>query len=153
VFHAIPDDLITTWKQYKEFIIHHERLNKPLKDETKPDPVARMPSEAGDMGAPQEQPTDHSHPSEPVPKVKEISDDGADVNGTSNGTGAKDQDKRKQAKGPEPFDQAERDEMERLLEDVRGHLVLYPTRFLEGEDFSNNFLFNADRILPLPIYD
>ena len=24
-------------------------------------------------------------------------------------------------------------------------LVLYPTRFLEGEDVANNFLFNADR--------
>lgn len=23
--------------------------------------------------------------------------------------------------------------------------VMYPTRFLEGEDISNNFLFNADR--------
>lgn len=30
VFHAIPDDLVTTWKQYKEFIVHHERLNKPV---------------------------------------------------------------------------------------------------------------------------
>ena len=28
VFHAIPDDLVTTWKQYKEFILHHERLNQ-----------------------------------------------------------------------------------------------------------------------------
>lgn len=50
--------------------------------------------------------------------------------------------------------------------------VLYPTRFLEGEDIANNFLFNADRfvifgidpcqffyllecprLMPLPIYD
>ena len=30
VFHAIPDDLITTWKQYKDFMAHHERLNKPV---------------------------------------------------------------------------------------------------------------------------
>lgn len=30
VFHAIPDDHISTWKQYKEFITHHERLNKPV---------------------------------------------------------------------------------------------------------------------------
>lgn len=30
VFHAIPDDLVTTWKQYKEFVVHHERLNKPV---------------------------------------------------------------------------------------------------------------------------
>lgn len=30
VFHAVPDDLVTTWKQYKEFIVHHERLNRPV---------------------------------------------------------------------------------------------------------------------------
>ena len=30
VFHAIPDDHISTWKQYKEFVAHHERLNKPV---------------------------------------------------------------------------------------------------------------------------
>lgn len=30
VFHAVPDDLVTTWKQYKEFVLHHERLNKPV---------------------------------------------------------------------------------------------------------------------------
>lgn len=64
--------------------------------------------------------------------------------------------------------------MEKLLEEVRGHLgkllhlvspvfanvlcaVLYSTRFLEGEDIANNFLFNADRlVIPIPrdhIYD
>ena len=32
-------------------------------------------------------------------------------------------------------------------------IVIYPTRFLESEDVANNFLFNTDRILPLPIYD
>jgi phospholipase D1/2 len=36
VFHAIPDDLITTWKQYKEFVKHHERLNKPVSNELCP---------------------------------------------------------------------------------------------------------------------
>lgn len=30
VFHAIPDDLVTTWKQYREFVAHHERMNKPV---------------------------------------------------------------------------------------------------------------------------
>lgn len=53
--------------------------------------------------------------------------------------------KRQPSKGDEPFEKWERDEMEKLLSELRGHLVLYPTRFLEGEDVSNNFLFNADR--------
>lgn len=30
VFHAIPDDLVTTWKQYKDFVVHHERMNKSV---------------------------------------------------------------------------------------------------------------------------
>lgn len=127
-----------------------------------------MPSEAGDAGAPEEHPADQpdGHGPEPVPKAKDFVEDSTDPNGANNGANAKDQDKRKPARGPEPFDQSERDEMERLLEEVRGHLgkrgiiqfcrkellttaylVLYPTRFLEGEDHSNNFLFNADRLV------
>lgn len=63
----------------------------------------------------------------------------------------------------EPFEQGERDAMENLLMELRGHLgksssyqlarlslnptVIYPTRFLEGEDVANNFLFNADRLV------
>jgi phospholipase D1/2 len=56
----------------------------------------------------------------------------------------------------------EREEMEHLLGELCGHLgmmcwtqvsrsayhrlpVIYPNRFLEGEDVANNFLFNADR--------
>ena len=72
--------------------------------------------------------------------------------------------------GTEPFEKWERDAMEELLQELRGHLgmkhlfgyvlifysnlrliplVLYPTRFLEGEDVANNFLFNADRCVIL----
>lgn len=35
---------------------------------------------------------------------------------------------------------------------ISSFAVVYPTRFLETEDLANNFLFNSDRILPLPIY-
>jgi len=65
----------------------------------------------------------------------------------------KDQGKRKPAGPNEPFEQWERDEIEVLLNEVQGHLVIYPTRFLEGEDIADNFLFNTDRLLPLPIYN
>lgn len=61
------------------------------------------------------------------------------------------------------FERWEREEMARLLGELNGHLgnfreifvyeccglqastVVYPTKFLEGEDSANNFLFNADR--------
>lgn len=32
-----------------------------------------------------------------------------------------------------------------LICNILSFAVLYPTRFLEGEDGANNFLFNADR--------
>ncbi len=74
---------------------------------------------------------------------------------------------RRPTKGTEPFEKWERDEMEKLLGELNGHLgavvichlylhcllilcliqiVLSPHRFLEGEDIANNFLFNADRL-------
>ncbi|KAI0755244.1 phospholipase D [Daedaleopsis nitida] len=161
VFHAIPDDLVTTWKQYKEFVVHHERLNKPVKEHDPSDPpLARMPSEAADAEAPgQARVADHyaNASQDALAREKE----GVDTRNAhtpippDSPTPVKDKEKGKQsaAKGPQPFEQAEREEMECLLRELRGHLVLYPTRFLEGEDVANNFLFPSDRMLPLPIYD
>jgi phospholipase D1/2 len=91
----------------------------------------------------------------------------------ANGNGSAFQDKGKRARGEPPFTKQERVEMEALLDELCGHLgqslriqpfllvltgvfdhtVIYPTRFMEGEDFANNFLFNTDRLMPLPIYD
>ncbi|KAI0826732.1 phospholipase D [Trametes gibbosa] len=172
VFHAIPDDLVTTWKQYKEFIVHHERLNKPVKEDPSGPPLARMPSEAADREAPgQARIADHYAHTEDdnVAREKEHADDYDESRGSSTpmppdtptgGPGQKEKEKEKEkekqrsaAKGPKPFEQAEREEMESLLHELRGHLVLYPTRFLEGEDIANNFLFPSDRLMPLPIYD
>ncbi|OXG99122.1 phospholipase D, partial [Cryptococcus neoformans A1-35-8] len=62
--------------------------------------------------------------------------------------------REKKASGPdEGWAEWEKEEMELLLNEVKGHLVIYPNRFLEGEDLANNFLFNSDKILPLPIFD
>ena len=30
VFHAVPDDTVKTWKQYKDFLSHHGRMNKAV---------------------------------------------------------------------------------------------------------------------------
>jgi phospholipase D1/2 len=147
VFHAVPDDLVTTWKQYKEFVLHHERLNKPVRDGSTLEAVGRVPSETGDEDVPLEgksaqldEREDRSRPS----------DEDMNLGASSS---EKDPKTRKPSRGIEGFERWERDEMEALLGQLNGHLVLYPTRFLEGEDAVNNFLFNADRLLPLPIYD
>jgi hypothetical protein len=52
-------------------------------------------------------------------------------------------DDRKPSGEGEAWAQWELDEMEQLLHEVRGHLVMYSTRFLEAEDLANNFLFNV----------
>ncbi|KXN88185.1 Phospholipase D1 [Leucoagaricus sp. SymC.cos] len=160
VFHAVPDDTVTSWKQYKEFVAHHERLKKPSADTG--DPTGRVPSEAGDDALP------------PIgnPGLLEANDTASETDRENSSdqphtphaphtpqsnlpSGS-----RRPAKGTEPFEKWERDEMESLLKELNGHLgmsyvlkLVYPTRFLEGEDIANNFLFNADRLLPLPIYD
>ncbi|MCO5599755.1 hypothetical protein L7F22_053862 [Adiantum nelumboides] len=52
----------------------------------------------------------------------------------------------------EGFSQAELEEMERMLQTLRGTLVHFSTRFLETEDRSDNFLFPMDKINPLNVY-
>ncbi|KAF8073861.1 phospholipase D [Lyophyllum atratum] len=156
VFHPIPDDLITTWKQYKDFIVHHERLNKKPRDSSVPEAVARIPSEAGDEAAPADEKGeigDVGSEEETRLESKEPADDAAaSTPNVSSGQSEKEPKAKKYAKGAEPFEKWERDEMEKLLGELNGHLVLFPNRFLEGEDIANNFVFNADRLLPLPIY-
>ena len=66
VFHAIPDDMVTTWKQYKDFVVHHERMNKPVIDDDDPQapPLARVPSETGDADAHGDDDEDTQKPTE-----------------------------------------------------------------------------------------
>ncbi|KAG8926053.1 Phospholipase D1 [Tulasnella sp. 418] len=162
VFYCTPDDMVTTWKQYKEFTAHQERIAKPPKEAPKAAPIARVPSEGamdesnqaasgttpGGEKEPNLQPgtsaderplSPSNDPSVPGPHRRSHE---ANLNRPRRPTNVN-----------EPLEQWERDEMEALLNEVRGHLVIFPTRFLEGEDTANNFLFNSDRILPMPIYN
>lgn len=179
VFHAIPDDLVTTWKHYKEFVAHHERLLKPLRDDVAPEPLARVPSttirerSSDEQGV--QEPRAEEASTTPSPETvkdetlshstggssrgnhlkheKSVSErlDGAHASEKANGSATND--KSKKTRGESPFTKQEKEEMETLLHELCGHLVIYPTRFLEGEDVANNFLFNTDRLLPLPIYN
>jgi len=166
VFHAVPDDLVTTWKQYKDFVAHHERLLRPLRDNLTPEPRARVPSTGrterptGEQGLQQEPRMEEASNKPPSARVTEETETvltNGHTEGVSTSTekvnGSAINDKGKKTRGEPPFTKQEREEMEALLGDLCGHLVIYPTRFLEGEDVANNFLFNADRLLPLPIYD
>ncbi|KAG9048406.1 Phospholipase D1 [Tulasnella sp. UAMH 9824] len=181
VFHCTPDDLVTTWKMYKEYLLFQERLNKPPKDAPPTAPhVGRVPSEGGTAGEeaggpPNTHPDGEMDPKEsvlsdkkdanPVQRSRSPTNDGESSSHLNPPPSAGSQ--RRSAEpgiGPdgrprrptnfdEPLEQWERDEFEVLLEGVKGHLVVFPTRFLEGEDTANNFLFNSDRLLPMPIFN
>ncbi|KZT64620.1 phospholipase D [Daedalea quercina L-15889] len=166
VFHTVPDDLVTTWKQYREFVLHHERLNQPVRQSSSREPLARMPSESVDQDE-----SGQLHTSENAVHAvnyaqaapndtsgKEYVDGDAQPSHSNPPTppaaGPEEKTRgRRASRAADPFDESDKEEMENLLQELRGHLVLYPTRFLEGEDAANNFLFNADRLMPLPIYD
>lgn len=47
----------------------------------------------------------------------------------------------------------ERDSAERLLQEIHGHLVLYPTEWLLRELEGDNWFYNTDRIPPIEIYN
>ncbi|KAF8550810.1 phospholipase D [Imleria badia] len=146
VFHVIPDDTVTTWKQYKHFAAYHERFTKNAKTSPSPMPSSSA-SDSEDNG------------SDPLREsVEEHHDrDGKDSERSLPATMPKSQHtqekvlgKGKSVRGPQPLSKGE---MENMLKHVCGHLVLHPTHFLEGEDEGENFLFNADKLMPLPIYN
>nr|XP_019012545.1 phospholipase D [Kwoniella pini CBS 10737]OCF51326.1 phospholipase D [Kwoniella pini CBS 10737] len=190
VFRCIPDDLVTSWAQYKAFANHAEKFNKTPEDVAAPghdEPVKVTHDGPGTHGAggggsggghvddggdgggstkghksdtrdsdvvdgkPKEKNRRESNGKSPTmdntpnsPSTIRTTPEGVNVGGGSD---------RKPSSADEAWAEWERDEMEELLGEIRGHLVIYPTRFLEAEDLANNFLFNSDKILPLPIYD
>ncbi|KAN0063012.1 Phospholipase D1 [Thecaphora frezii] len=78
---------------------------------------------------------------------------GSQYGGTTNSKSGAGKAEPGAANKPPGFSTLELDQMEALLMETRGTLVMHPTRFLEAEDMSNNFLFAMDRINPLLIYD
>ena len=134
-------------------------MRTQAKDQPAPDPIERLPSEGNGEHAPNELTNALSPESNKTDKSK--SSAASSATNTVNVPEEMRPRAPSRAGATEPFDKRERVEMEALLGEVRGHLgklnsvrvlyltdvrkVLYSTRFLEGEDAANNFLFNADR--------
>lgn len=101
-------------------------------DSPTPEPVARVPSEAGDQDALGQDPG-------PTNKTKEEEKQGSKkntghVHATGDHTEASvppaqhdkaDEERRKPARADEPFEKWERDEMEKMLDSLNGHLGGY----------------------------
>ncbi|ODN95881.1 phospholipase D [Cryptococcus wingfieldii CBS 7118] len=185
VFRCIPDDLVTSWAQYKAFANHAEKFNKAPEEvaangQDEPvkvthdgpgthgaggggsgggqigshgDESSGSKAETSDADVVDGKPRDVPHPHHP-----HVSRPGHHSEGSKSsfrgGESKRETEREKKASGPdEGWAEWEKEEMELLLNEVKGHLVIYPNRFLEGEDLANNFLFNSDKILPLPIFD
>ncbi|GAC95524.1 phospholipase D active site motif containing protein [Pseudozyma hubeiensis SY62] len=166
VFKCVPDDTVTTWAEYKAFGAWSDRLARSGKfgaKESRSERDAQAHSAPGaSVGGPAGQVSTrtstsdakHDDSSSQVPSTLRDAPSpgqGSAQNGSTalnGGTAPKDH--KKEVEG---FSERELDQMESLLEECRGSLVLHPTRFLEAEDHSNNFLFAMDRINPLLIYD
>ncbi len=153
VFKCVPDDTVTTWAEYKAFGAWADRLARSGKfgaKESRSERDAQAHSVPGaSVGGPVGQVSTGAD-SKGDPQDDAKNDDSSQVPSTlkdaNNG-------KEKKEKEVEGFSSRELEQMEALLEECKGSLVLHPTRFLEAEDHSNNFLFAMDRINPLLIYD
>lgn len=161
VFKCVPDDTVTTWAEYKAFCSWADRLARSGKfgaKESRSERDAQAHSAPGaNVGGPAGQVK--TRDSSSADSGKQQAYDEANIPSTLKEApspeppAAGGKEKEKKEKEVEGFSMRELEQMEALLEEVRGHLVLHPTRFLEAEDYSNNFLFAMDRINPLLIYD
>lgn len=150
VFRCVPDDLVTTWAQYKTFSNHADKFGKT--EDKGPGGESKPTHDAGGSGG------GNVGPSGQDKKQPDTNDsvDGGVHGRTSPPSNLKnaayavsgavshalDGDRKPSGEG-EAWQPWELKEMEELLDEVRGHLVVYPTRFLEAEDLANNFLFNV----------
>ena len=104
------------------------------RDQQNPDPVGRVPSETGDQLVPGQVSAETTVVHEETgTKSRDYGENGKESNPPTTPTGTdppvdkgekgeKGGRTRKPSRTPEPFDQSEREEMERLLQELRGHL-------------------------------
>lgn len=188
VFRCVPDDFVTSWSSYKDFTGHAEKFNKVPTNVADPshEPVKTVHDGGGTHGAggggsgggivgqkgvnPSETDTASGDVRDGKPHDIPFSRDGGkrlrsgaaagitDGDGRDDG-GANKTVKREPSAAGNAWHDWELQEMEELLQEVRGHLgmssdidinqgltalpgrlVIYPTRFLEAEDLGT-YLF------------
>lgn len=119
VFRCSPDDLITTWAMMKEWTAWGKRHEKPIRASASP---LGKETTSGGPGGP------------PPPTEEDIMNDGKHARSpTEAAQEVADQKKKAKAHLEESFSEEEIEQMAALLGELTGHLVLYPTRFLESE--------------------
>lgn len=180
VFRCVPDDTVTNWGEYKAFMAWSDRLSKSGtfaskegKDSRTEFPEGRGPGAhfnrraAGGKAKDDKKLPADSEGTHPELQDEEATKEGAkDTKGHSaegptnqprpgSKEGQDDSSKNHKNDNTDPsgsFSPRELSQMESLLEETVGNLVIFPTRFLETEDRGNNFLFPMDRVNPLTVY-
>jgi phospholipase D1/2 len=186
VFRCVPDDLVTSWAQYKAFANHMDKFAR-TEDTAAAKNDVKVTHDAGGTGggvvgpagsdsrkpqtadAPGAGGHVHSSTEDNCQRTGNNSAGHGSTNAGGTGNGSADQAKthterltsistvggastdRTPSGDNQAWAQWELDEMEELLNEVRGHLVLYSTRFLEAEDLANNFLFNVSTTNPCAV--
>lgn len=172
VFKSVPDDTVTTWSEYKAFQAWGERL---ARSEPTPQSQHRTQnaSQNADATADEQAATslmnrtdggvDLNAAAGANPSAEHAAKHSTGVPGSSTNNGPHQPQQQalphslasvnasrpKAAAHDDGFSARELEQMESLLEETRGTLVLHSTRFLEAEDRSDNFLFPMDKINPL----
>ncbi|KAG0148284.1 hypothetical protein CROQUDRAFT_41585 [Cronartium quercuum f. sp. fusiforme G11] len=153
VFKCVPDDNVKTWQAYKEYQAWENRHSKPVREEGN----GALDDEVdGPEGSEQRAREVSATSTATASEIKTEQHTGGDSGPPGTSKSRKKSVSKaaeKKAQADEGFSQTERDQMEEMLKEIQGHLVLFPTRFMESEDLNNNFLFQKDRIPPLAIYN
>jgi phospholipase D1/2 len=123
VFLAVPDDNITTWARYKEF---------------------KEMTEKGLMGHHDISDLHGSQHEENVTEGGDVKDGEVDPRGKVliETTGKSEEQVEQQVH-----------RIEDILAEIRGNLVIFPTKFMEAEDDRNDFLSTTDKLAPIDIFD
>ncbi|KAK9471730.1 uncharacterized protein V1510DRAFT_396593 [Dipodascopsis tothii] len=157
VFRCQPDNQVQTWKDYKEYTLHGQKFARAQQEDAAPKPRPddtqlshderpRAASNGNSTTVDDTQPSEASPSSTAVHPIRMLS--------------------RRQRKRSAHMDEPRRrrhrahadtvmtkPEAQAVLDDVRGHLIVFPYDWLVKEDEAGNWFYNIDRIPPIEIYD
>lgn len=157
IFHCQPDDHVTSWREYKQstklqkaFIKAQvqeakRRKNKPLFGEENETDSNSYTENGGDNSA---EVAENGTTTASVTAT--ATDDEDDRSVEKKKSIASFSARRRAAAGDRIFD---RETADRILSEIQGHLVLFPTDWLLRELEGGNWFYNTDRIPPIDIYD
>ncbi|KWU47456.1 phospholipase D [Rhodotorula sp. JG-1b] len=147
VFRCMPDDLVQTWKQYREFQRSHHNghvITRRARSNTQDlEAMDGAGLEGKKSGRGRSGTLFGGSGKDAGPDGKNAGGEGSAAPSASATTG---QTGNETHDHDEAFPEEERQQMKALLEEVTGQLVVFPTRFLEAESAGGNFLFSKDRI-------